>query len=77
MAKTGAERQAEYRKARKEERRINTWVSKNAFAALQKLSIHHNLTQRQMIEQLITTAEEQVFNSLSPDPDIQEKKRDE
>lgn len=72
MAKTNAERQKEYRKNRgvageNGERRINMFVSTGAFLSLKRLATHHGLTQRAMLEQLITNADRVVTTDMSDD----------
>ena len=74
MAKTTAERQAAYRKARATagengERRINTWVSTGAFLALQRLSKRYGVTQREMIERLVLASDNQILEAIDPDSD--------
>lgn len=78
MAKTAAERQAEYRKKRplagdNGERRINTWVTTRAALALARLSARYGVTQRAMIEQLILSADQQITESLDLDSEEWEK----
>ena len=56
MAKTAAQRQAEYRKRRDDgdgEYRINSWVSSKAFFALRRLAKRYGVTKREMLERLI------------------------
>lgn len=65
MAKTSAERQADYRARRATagdngERRINTWVSTGAALALARLAQHHGLSQREMLERLLLEAEKDI-----------------
>jgi hypothetical protein len=77
-ARTPAERQAAYRKARPTvgengERRINTWVTTRAALALARLARHHDLTQRQMLERLITTADDKITGRLDPASDAWEE----
>lgn len=65
MAKTAAERQADYRARRATagehgERRINTWVSTGAALALARLAQHHGLSQREMLERLLIEAEKDI-----------------
>lgn len=72
MAKTPAERQADYRKNRPTagdngEKRINTWVTTGAALALARLANRYGVTQRQMLERLILTADQQILNALDPD----------
>ena len=70
-AKTTAERQAAYRQRRPTagengERRINTWVSTGAVLALNRLSRHHGVTRRHILEQLITAADAEITAALDP-----------
>lgn len=72
MAKTAAERQAEFRKNRATarengERRINTWVTTGAALALVRLSKRYGVTQREMLERLILAADQQIVATLNPD----------
>jgi len=74
MAMTAAERQAAYRKKRpmageNGERRINTWVSTSAALALARLARHHGATNREMLERLITAADDEITAKLDyPSP---------
>ncbi len=70
-ARTAAERQAAYRKARATagengERRINTWVATGAALALGRLARHHGVTRREMLESLITAADDKITAKLDP-----------
>ena len=70
-AKTTAERQAAYRKARPTagengERHISTWVSTGAALALNRLAQHHGVTKREMLEQLIKAADGEIVATLDP-----------
>lgn len=70
MAKTTAQRQAEYRARRRDEgvsSRLNIEVSLVAHFALERLAHHHGLTQRQMLEQLITGPHEALCKNLEGD----------
>lgn len=72
MVKTVAERQAEYRKKRATagdngERRINTWVTTGAALALGRLAKRYGVTQRQMLERLILSADQQIVSAIDPD----------
>ena len=56
MAKTTAERQRKYRTRRQQlgdDRRLNTWISSQAYSALERLSEHCGSTKREIIEQLL------------------------
>ena len=72
MAKSAAERQAAYRKSRCMagtcgDKRINTWVTTNAFAAIQRLAKLNGMTQRQTIEQLALMADQKILDTLKFD----------
>lgn len=72
MTKTTKERQAEYRKKRPTsgengERRINTWVTTRAALALGRLANHYGVTKREMLDQLIIGADQQIVNSIDID----------
>lgn len=74
--KTTAQRQADYRQRRPAagdngERRLNTWVSTAAALALKRLARRSGVSQRAMLEQLITEADEQVLASIGIDDDKQ------
>ena len=74
MIKTTKVRQAEYRKKRPTsgengERRINTWVTTSASLALGRLATHYRRTKREMLEQLILSADQQIVHSLDMDSD--------
>ena len=63
MAKTVAERQREYRARRQQgegDRRLNTWISSQAYGALERLSERCGITKREMIELLVITADTDV-----------------
>lgn len=69
MAKTGAERQKDYRAKRpfagdNGERRLNTWISSQAHFALDRLAISYAVTKREMIEKLVIAADEKAMNEL-------------
>ncbi len=71
MAMSTAERQAKYRAGRATagqlgDKRLNTWVSADTSYALQRLAKHHGVSQREMLERLVRTADQDVLKSLSP-----------
>lgn len=73
MAKTGAERQREYR-LRGHERnnndgdmRINTWLRSQAVFALRRLSKRYGISQREMLERLILDADDAILKTLGAD----------
>ena len=70
MAMTNAERQAKYRRTTRERTegytaRLNTEILHGAKSALKRLAAHHGLTQREMLEQLIISADDEVCASLN------------
>lgn len=73
MAKSTAERQADYRARRvtagegSGERRLNTWVSTAAHLALERLARRYGVTQREMLERLILAEDEKILDSLEMD----------
>ncbi|ECF3154536.1 hypothetical protein EK69_004349 [Salmonella enterica subsp. enterica] len=69
MAMTNAERQARYRRSTRERRenytsRLNTEILCGVKLALKRLSLHHGLSQRDMLEQIITQADNTLRQSL-------------
>ena len=65
MAKTAAERQTAYRAKRpfagegeNGQRRLSTWVNTGASLALARLAKHNGLSKREMLERLITVADD-------------------
>ncbi|CAI2154331.1 Uncharacterised protein [Serratia fonticola] len=70
MAKTNAQRQAEYRARRRRDgvsTHLNIEVSLIAHFALERLAHHHGLTQRQMLERLLIEPDEALCKSLEGD----------
>ena len=74
MAKTAAERQAAYRANRhwagptgNGERRLNTWLSTEASLALGRLARRYGVTQRKMLERLITIEDDRILATLNTD----------
>lgn len=61
MAKSNAERQAAYKARRAtgeiNDRQLNTWLSSEAFFALQRLATHGELTRKGQLEKLILDAD--------------------
>jgi hypothetical protein len=73
-AKTSAQRQAAYRARRPTagpdhngERRLTVWVSTGAAMALARLARRYQVTQRAMLEQLLTAADDDVLRTLDAD----------
>jgi hypothetical protein len=74
MAQTAAQRQAAYRKRRftagdNGERRLNTWISTGASLALKRLATHHGMTQREVLESMLLSAEDQIMKELRSNED--------
>ena len=72
MAKSTAERQAAYRQKRATagengDRRINTWATSGAVLALGRLSRRYGVTQREMLERLLMSADQDIVGALVPD----------
>ena len=74
MAKTAAQRQAEYRTRRPSagsdgngERRLNVWISTNADLALERLARRYCVTKRAMIEQIVTVEDERILADIALD----------
>ncbi|END3796319.1 hypothetical protein OM226_15795 [Escherichia albertii] len=70
MAMSNAERQARYRRhARKRTEnytaRLNTEILSEAKMALKRLSLHNNLSQREVLEQIIIRTDEVLRQSLN------------
>ena len=70
MAKTAAQRQAEYRARRamvageSGERRLNTWVSTAAHVALARIAQRYGVTQRAILERFILAEDQKILASL-------------
>ncbi|EJI3519082.1 hypothetical protein NEU84_004756 [Salmonella enterica] len=72
MAKSNKERQKQYRLSRTSigqlgEYRINTFVSGDAYFNMKLLARHYNISQKQVIELLINTANKAIISKLEPD----------
>jgi hypothetical protein len=74
MALTTAQRQAAYRARRATagesgngDRRLDMWVSTEADLALARLAQRYAVTRRQMLERLITRADDAIVRRLEPD----------
>lgn len=73
MAKTSAQRQQDYRRQRpfagpegNGERRLNTWLTTSASLALERLACRYGVTKRQILEQLLQAADEEILAHLEP-----------
>jgi hypothetical protein len=66
MAKSGAERQAAYRRRRRREgdggssQRLNLWVSFTTHFALMRLAKRYGVTMQEMMERLIVMEDERI-----------------
>jgi len=58
MAKTSAQRQADYRARRIGETRLNLWIADSAALALEHLAEHAGTTKRATLERLLIDAGE-------------------
>jgi hypothetical protein len=74
MAQTTAQRQAAYRARRATagkdgngERRLDIWISSEADLGLARLARRYAVTKREMLERLITRADEAIVRRLDPD----------
>ncbi|TCG03225.1 hypothetical protein BZM27_50050 [Paraburkholderia steynii] len=74
MGLTTAQRQAAYRSRRATagesgngDRRLDMWVSTEADLALARLARRYAVTKRQMLERLITRADDAIVRRLEPD----------
>lgn len=74
MAKTSAQRQAEYRAKRafagpdgNGERQRSIWVSTGAFLALGRLANRDGVTKRELLEGLIKIEDDKILKTLEPD----------
>jgi hypothetical protein len=74
MAQTTAQRQAAWRARRATagkdgngERRLDMWISTEAELALARLARRYEVTKRQMLERLITRADDAIVRRLDPD----------
>lgn len=72
MAKSNKERQHQYRLNRTSigpygEYRINTFVSGDAYFNIKRLARHYNISQKQVIELLINTADKAIIDKLDID----------
>jgi hypothetical protein len=78
MAKTAAERQKEYRASRQTagengERQLNTWVSTQAYWALNRLAVRYGVTKREMLERLLITEQDKTLATIEFESENYEK----
>lgn len=66
MTQSAAERQKAYRARRAHDHRLNLYIAADAGAALARLGRAFRLTQRQMLERLLLTAEHEHLQELAP-----------
>jgi hypothetical protein len=74
MAKTAAQRQAEYRARRpfqgkdgNGERRLQGWITTRAALALDRLARRYGVTKQEMMERLINAEDERIVAELKLD----------
>jgi len=69
MAKTPAQRQAEYRKRqdRGNGRRFNTWIASEADIALERLARRYGVTKLEIIERLAVAEEDRILAGIELD----------
>ena len=74
MAKTPAQRQADYRARRplagaggNGERRLNVWISTAADLALERLARRDAVTQREILQRLVIAEDDRITHALDPD----------
>ena len=73
MSLSNSERQARYKKTRHKandgdgEYQLNCWLTSQAKFALKRLAKHHGISQRAVLEWLLTESDEATFRSLSED----------
>ena len=71
MRLSNAERQARYKKTRYQanngdgEYQLNCWITSQAKFALKRLAKHHGMTQRAVLEWLLTESDETTFRALN------------
>jgi len=71
MVKSNKERQQEYRDRQRMlnvDRNINSWISHEAFCALERLADHFKTTKRDVIEQLVIMLDTDIsaISKLAP-----------
>ena len=71
MRLSNAERQARYKKTRYQanngdgEYQLNCWITSQAKFALKRLAKHHGMTQRAVLEWLLTESDETTFRAMN------------
>jgi len=71
MAKTTAQRQAQYRARRPHagdngERRLNLWLSTKAALAIKRLARRYCVTKREIIERLAIAEDDRLLSGIDP-----------
>lgn len=76
MAKTTAERQAEYRARRASSssdgdghRRVSVWLSTGCALALARLARRYGVTKQALIERMLLDEDERILSSIASDSD--------
>lgn len=68
-ARTNAERQAEFRRRRRDgevgEKQLSTWVSEEAKSTFSRIAVYYNMTEKDLLEKLILDEHARVFAKLS------------
>lgn len=67
MAMTSAERQRKYRQSKSDKRQLNTWISNEAFWALNRVSFYLGVTQKQLLEDLLLKMDKEIKASIPDD----------
>jgi hypothetical protein len=74
MAKTTAQRQAEYRARQTHggkdgdgQRRVSLWLSTSGALALARLSCRYGVTQRELVERMVLDEDERVLATIASD----------
>ena len=74
MAKTAAQRQAEFRARRPQagndgngERRLNLWLSTEADLAIERLARRYCVTKREIIERLVIAEDDRISSTINLD----------
>ncbi len=77
MSLSNAERQARYKKTRYQanngdgEYQLNCWITSQAKFALKRLAKHHGITQRAVLEWLLTESDETTFRALNDEQQVE------
>ena len=69
MAKTAAQRQAEYRKRQDhgDGHRLNAWIGSDAHFALKRLARRYGVTKQELIERLAIAEEDRILAGIELD----------